>query len=74
MQSCLTSKTPMLPLRGKSSAFAVRVNTLLDQICELLDENAASIAKKISRGTFPATFFLAGLVALELDGIRIEDI
>ena len=39
-----------------------------------IDENAASIAKKISRGTFAATFFLACLVALEFDGIRIEDI
>ena len=64
----------MLPLQVKSSVFAARVNTLLDQICERLDENAASIANKISRGTFPATFFLACLVALELDGIRIEDI
>jgi Domain of unknown function (DUF6471) len=39
-----------------------------------INENAASIANKISRGTFAATFFLACLVALELDGIRIEDI
>jgi hypothetical protein len=38
------------------------------------NENSASIANKISRGTFAATFFLASLAALELDGIRLEDI
>lgn len=39
-----------------------------------INENAASIANKISRGTFAATFFLGCLAALELDGIRLEDI
>jgi Domain of unknown function (DUF6471) len=39
-----------------------------------LTENAASIANKISRGTFAATFFLACLAALEIEGIRLEDI
>ena len=38
------------------------------------NENAASIANKLSRGTFAATFFLATLVALEVEGIRLEDI
>jgi hypothetical protein len=37
-------------------------------------ENAASIANKLARGTFTATFFLATLVALELDGLRLEDL
>ena len=39
-----------------------------------LDETEASIANKLSRGTFAATFFLAALVALEVQGIRLEDI
>ncbi len=39
-----------------------------------MDENAASIANKLARGTFAATFFLAALSALELDGIRLEDL
>ena len=38
------------------------------------NENAASIANKLSRGTFAATFFLATLAALEREGIRLEDI
>jgi hypothetical protein len=39
-----------------------------------IKENAASIANKLARGTFAATFFLACLAALELDGIRLEDL
>jgi hypothetical protein len=38
------------------------------------DENAASIANKLARGTFAATFFLASLSALEMEGLRLEDI
>ena len=38
------------------------------------NENAASIANKLSRGTFAATFFLACLAALELEGLRLEDL
>lgn len=37
-------------------------------------ENAASIANKLARGTFAATFFLATLAALELEGIRLGDL
>ena len=37
-------------------------------------ETEASIANKLSRGTFAATFFIAALVALEVQGIRLEDI
>jgi hypothetical protein len=39
-----------------------------------ITENAASIANKLARGTFAAAFFLACLAALELDGVRLEDI
>ncbi len=39
-----------------------------------IKETEASIANKLSRGTFAATFFIAALVALEVDGIRLEDI
>lgn len=37
-----------------------------------LDETEASIRSKLSRGTFAATFFLACLAALELEGLRLE--
>jgi hypothetical protein len=39
-----------------------------------LEETEASIANKLSRGTFAATFFLATIVALELEGINLADI
>ena len=38
------------------------------------DETEASIPNKLARGTFPATFFLACLAALELDDVALEKI
>jgi uncharacterized protein DUF6471 len=39
-----------------------------------LKETEASVANKLSRGTFPATFFLAVVVAIGLEVIKMEDI
>ena len=39
-----------------------------------LKELEASIANKLSRGTIAATFLLATLAALELEGIRLENL
>jgi Domain of unknown function (DUF6471) len=39
-----------------------------------LDETKSSIASKLSRGTFAATFFLATVAALGLENIRLEDV
>jgi hypothetical protein len=39
-----------------------------------LKETEASIANKISRGTFSATFLLASLVAIDAGTVRLEDI
>ncbi len=39
-----------------------------------LKETEASITNKLARGTFPATFFLGCLAALELDGVALEEI
>jgi hypothetical protein len=38
------------------------------------DETEASITNKLARGTFPATFFLACLAALRLDGVALDEI
>lgn len=38
------------------------------------DESEASITMKLKRGTFSATFFLACLAALELDGVALDEI
>lgn len=37
-------------------------------------ETQDSIKAKLKRGTFAATFFLACLAALEMEGVRLEDI
>lgn len=39
-----------------------------------LKETESSIANKLSRGTIAATFLLATLAALEMEGMRLEDI
>ncbi len=39
-----------------------------------LEETEASITSKLSRGTFAATFFLACLAALELEGVSLADL
>ena len=39
-----------------------------------LQETEDSIASKLSRGTFSATFLLACLTALELEGMRLGDL
>ena len=37
-------------------------------------ETEASLTMKLKRGAFAPSFFLACLAALELDGVRLEDI
>lgn len=39
-----------------------------------LNETKASVTNKLARGTFAATFLLACLAALELEGIHLEDV
>jgi hypothetical protein len=38
------------------------------------DETEASITMRLKRGTFPATWFLAVLAAMDLDGVALEEI
>ncbi len=38
------------------------------------DETEAGITMKLKRGAFAAAFLLACLAALELEGVRLEDI
>jgi hypothetical protein len=39
-----------------------------------LEETEASIANKLSRGTFAATFFLASLVAIGCEQVMLEEL
>jgi len=39
-----------------------------------IEETESSVANKLSRGTFPATFLLAALVAIGAEVVKLEDI
>jgi urease accessory protein UreF len=39
-----------------------------------LEETEASITSKLARGTFAATFFIAVVAALEMDGVNLTDL
>ena len=39
-----------------------------------LSETRDSIAAKLKRGTFPTTFFIGCIAALEMDSVRLGDI
>jgi hypothetical protein len=56
-----------------------RANVTYDELAERLKEHGLSetrnsIAAKLKRGTFPATFLLAVLAALALEGVRLEEL
>jgi urease accessory protein UreF len=70
-------------LAGKASRFLKaemkRVGVTYAQLAEKLrehglEETEASITSKLSRGTFAATFFIAVLAALGLEGMQLEDL
>jgi hypothetical protein len=39
-----------------------------------LEETEASVTNKIARGAFPATFFLASLVAIGCEQVTLDDV
>ena len=57
-----------------------RANVTYDELAARLKkhhgmvETKASIANKLSRGTFAATFFLASLASLGVENVRLEDV
>ena len=56
-----------------------RANVTYDELAERLKEHGLSetrnsITAKLKRGTFPATFLLGVLAALEMEGMRLEDL
>jgi hypothetical protein len=55
-----------------------RANVTYDELAERLKEHGLSetrnsIAAKLKRGTFPATFLLAVMAALELETVALSD-
>jgi ribose 1,5-bisphosphokinase PhnN len=57
-----------------------RANVTYEELAKRLkkhglpNETQDSIKAKLKRGTFAATWFLAVLAALELEGVRLEDL
>jgi urease accessory protein UreF len=70
-------------LAGKAARFLKaemkRAGVTYAQLAERLKdhglaETEASITSKLARGTFAATFFLAVVAALEMEGVQIGDL
>ena len=63
-------------LKAELKRANVTYDGLADRLSKhgLREETRDSVASKLKRGTFPATFLLASLAALELEGIRLEDV
>jgi|SRR5665213_92112 len=53
-------------------AVSIRMNLTLE--AHGVKESAAGIGNKLSRGTFMASWFLAVVATLELEGVRLEDL
>jgi hypothetical protein len=48
---------------------------LAERLTEMgMEETKASVANKISRGGFPASFFLASMKAIGRDVVRLDDL
>jgi hypothetical protein len=77
----MATKTPSWEERAKRflKAELARADIGYRELAERLrkhgmKETEASIANKISRGTFSATFLLAALIAIEAEIVRLDTI
>jgi hypothetical protein len=62
-------------LKAELKRAGVGYKELAERLNKLgLEETETSITGKLARGSFATSFFLACLAALELDGVRLEDI
>ena len=62
-------------LKAELKRANVTHETLAARLSEMgLEETKASVANKISRGGFPASFLMAALVAIGVEQVRISDI
>ena len=62
-------------LKAEMKRAGVTYETLAERLkSHGFEETKAGIANKLARATLSAHFFLATLAALELEGIRLEDL
>jgi len=71
----LASKTTRF-LKAEMKRAGVTYAQLAERLRDhgFMEETEASISSKLARGTFAATFFLAAVAALELEGVQIGDL
>ena len=68
----MTSKACSGLGRGPTSA---PIHKLAERLTKHgLEETEVGIASKLARGTFSATFLLACLAVLEMEGVQLEDL
>ena len=77
----MAGKQPSWEDRAKRylKAELARADVSYKELAELLkkhglEETEASVANKISRGSFPTTFFLAALTAIGCEQVNIADV
>ncbi len=62
-------------LKAEMKRAGVTYEVLADRLKEHgLEETRDSIAAKLKRGTFAATFLIGVIAALEMKGLRLEDL
>jgi 2-hydroxychromene-2-carboxylate isomerase len=63
-------------LKAELKRAAVTYDNLAERLKKhgFKDETKASIANNLARGTFPTPFYLAALVAIGAEVVRLEDI
>jgi Domain of unknown function (DUF6471) len=84
MRGCMGIAKNEVELAERTSRFLKaelkRANVTYGELAERLkkhglkDETRDSVAAKLKRGTFPATFFIAAVAALEMEGVNLADI
>lgn len=62
-------------LKAKLKQRGVGYKELIQRLSDHgIEETEASVTSKLARGTFAASFFLACLAVLEMEGVRLEDL
>ena len=63
-------------LKGELKKAGLTYDDLADRLGKhgVKGETRHSVTSKLARGTFPATFFIGTLAALEREGLRLDEI
>ncbi len=67
-----TARFVKAALKKKNVTYAELAEKLKEH--GITSETEASVKSKLNRGTFAATFLIGVIAALEMDGLRMEDL